>query len=179
MADKQARRRIPKLRTCRGCEGLFAPISRFNFHCPKCRVVVCDECSRKFEVAHNSRVKPENRRFCSKECKTSCRNRFAYANNKESFLEYYRTVGRQRRLKENYGLTLSDYEAMYASQNALCAICDKPEPTPGKLLNVDHDHAPGKIRRLLCTKCNCGLGNFLDNENLLLKAAEYLTQHRR
>jgi hypothetical protein len=61
-------------------------------------------------------------------------------------------------LKQKYGLTLAAYRAMEEGQKGLCAMCGKP-PTGGhKKLYVDHDHKTGKIRGLLCSSCNCGLG---------------------
>lgn len=64
---------------------------------------------------------------------------------------------------------------MYAMQQAKCAICDtKPDKYPG--LVVDHCHTTGKVRGLLCTKCNLGLGHFKDNKEALAKAALYLVK---
>lgn len=76
-----------------------------------------------------------------------------------------------------------DYEAMYAAQGGVCAVCDKPERRRSKLGNlrrlaVDHCHKTGRIRSLLCADCNTGLGLFLDSPDLLTKAAEYLKSHR-
>lgn len=58
---------------------------------------------------------------------------------------------------------------------ATCAICTKhfSENSYGKLY-VDHDHQTGKVRGLLCHKCNIGLGNLGDNLEGLMKAMRYL-----
>ncbi len=69
---------------------------------------------------------------------------------------------------------------MIDSQDNLCAICNKPETQVRQglviKLAVDHCHKTGIVRGLLCTKCNKGLGMFLDNSDNLIKASEYLNQ---
>jgi hypothetical protein len=63
---------------------------------------------------------------------------------------------------------------MYINQNGLCYICQSDNN--GRLLAVDHDHITGNIRHLLCINCNLGLGNFKDNQELLIKAVLYLKE---
>lgn len=70
------------------------------------------------------------------------------------------------------GFTLAQLDEIYDKSNGKCAICGK---VPGRRnLALDHDHSTGKIRGLLCTQCNAGLGMFKDNKELLKKAIEYL-----
>jgi len=86
-----------------------------------------------------------------------------------------------------HGLTLAEYEAMFEKQNHLCLICNKEETRVGRTgeimpLCVDHCHTCEdkghyKIRGLLCHNCNKGLGDFLDDINLLEKAIQYLKEH--
>lgn len=81
-------------------------------------------------------------------------------------------------LKATFGITLKQYDEMFEKQNGLCAICFKKEQRlidniPVRL-SVDHNHATGKIRALLCGLCNKGIGNFKDNIDLLKNAIEYL-----
>lgn len=104
-------------------------------------------------------------------------------------LEYFKDDGfclatseynRKQRLKNEYGLTLEDYEQMLKIQGGVCAICKEPETNIDKrtnklkVLSVDHHHESKRVRGLLCTKCNTGLGMFRDDSQLLLLAAEYL-----
>lgn len=104
------------------------------------------------------------------------RNVLRYQRNREARL--IRT--RRSKLKTQYGITLDDYERMLASQNGVCAICRKREvsidPQGGKVksLAVDHCHATGKVRGLLCNACNGGLARFRDNAMALRVAADYL-----
>lgn len=79
---------------------------------------------------------------------------------------------------KQYGikLTWDKYQHMCLLQKGLCAICRRP---PGKkALAPDHNHTTGKIRGLLCSKCNCGIGNLNDDPVLLRLALEYLEQHQ-
>ena len=78
------------------------------------------------------------------------------------------------RLRQRYSITPQDYDAMLAAQGGLCAIC-RQAPTKSVPLCVDHCHNSKKVRGLLCSRCNAGLGHFLDRPALLLKAANYLT----
>lgn len=84
-------------------------------------------------------------------------------------------------LKKNYGLTSDDYDKLLEDQNGSCAICGRL-PTGGatstRNLHVDHDHKTGKIRGLLCQKCNPALGQFNDEPALLRAAAAYLEKSR-
>jgi hypothetical protein len=99
--------------------------------------------------------------------------------NYESDLDLYRHRNRIQNLKQNFGISLEEYQRMFDAQGGVCAICGKPETAKSnrgevKLLAVDHDHRTGKIRGLLCAKCNTGVGNFDENESLLVKAIRYL-----
>ena len=91
---------------------------------------------------------------------------------------------RKSRLKRVYGLSLEEYERMHAEQNGLCAICGssdakRPKHRVRGYLCVDHCHKTGKVRGLLCWKCNAAMGNLEDDIALLEKAAAYLRHHQR
>ena len=77
--------------------------------------------------------------------------------------------------KRKYGITLETYELMLRAQDYTCAICGTAAvKSRNKKLVVDHCHDTGKVRGLLCNKCNVGLGQFGDNKEVLLKALAYL-----
>jgi hypothetical protein len=76
---------------------------------------------------------------------------------------------------QSHGLSLQDYRAMRERQKNVCGICK----TPGKPLCVDHCHATGKVRGLLCRDCNLGLGNYKDNPVFTRAATAYLEAARR
>jgi len=81
---------------------------------------------------------------------------------------------RLRYLKTRYGITPEQYEAMLARQAGVCAICRNPSRGSTRRLHVDHDHATGKVRGLLCFSCNAGLGHFADNLRWLEATIQYL-----
>lgn len=72
-----------------------------------------------------------------------------------------------------YKISFSEYQNLVQKQNNLCAICNEKCLT-GNNLSIDHNHITGKIRGLLCRKCNTGLGMFNDNIIYLNNAMEYL-----
>lgn len=77
-------------------------------------------------------------------------------------------------LKRRYGITSDDYVQMLRKQEGRCAICQSDGCSTGRNLAVDHCHTTGKIRGLLCSNCNVGLGKFKDSINIINKAIEYL-----
>ena len=76
------------------------------------------------------------------------------------------------------GITLEEYKALLRVQGNSCAVCSKSEKEEGRALAIDHCHETKKIRGLLCTNCNTGLGNFKDDVDKLRSAIEYLDKHK-
>ena len=75
------------------------------------------------------------------------------------------------RMTRNTGISKEVYLAMFAAQGGVCAIC---KLRCVKALAVDHCHATGKIRGLLCLRCNTALGGFKDDVTVMTNAIEYL-----
>lgn len=95
---------------------------------------------------------------------------------------YVRTEnGRKRawraRIKWEYGITVEQYDAMVAAQKNCCAICGATGESQryGKLC-IDHDHSTGRVRGLLCDRCNRGIALFDDSISRLVLAQDYLTR---
>jgi hypothetical protein len=115
--------------------------------------------SREWQQAHPDRVRDATRRW--------------RAANPEQYRDAY--------LLRLYGIGLPEYEAMLAAQGGVCAICRQPEtarargggPRP---LSVDHDHETGKVRGLLCLRCNRDLAVVEDGLRLD-RAMAYLRQN--
>jgi hypothetical protein len=85
----------------------------------------------------------------------------------------------RNKLKRKYGLTLDEYNQLLQDQNGQCAVChtsDWGNTRWGtvKRATVDHNHLTGKVRGLLCTKCNVVLGLFDDDTNRFVSAIAYL-----
>lgn len=79
---------------------------------------------------------------------------------------------KKSRLKK-YGLTETAFDMMFLLQNCKCAICDKLFINRSSAY-IDHDHASGNVRGLLCAQCNYGLGQFGDNPKLMIRATTYI-----
>lgn len=110
--------------------------------------------------------------FCGKHY---TRNRLA---RKPESLRRYRQARRDRALAKRYGVSLEWYYQQLRVQDNKCAICGSSDPKASReLFSVDHCHNTGAVRQLLCGECNLGLGKFLDNPELLEKAAAYLRKH--
>jgi len=93
---------------------------------------------------------------------------------------YARDRERSRNLafKNKYGISLADFRRMEAEQNGVCSICGQPETIErngkARLLAVDHCHDTGKVRGLLCGKCNPMIGYADHSIDILTRAIDYL-----
>lgn len=77
-------------------------------------------------------------------------------------------------LKNKYGITFQEFGWMLVEQNGGCKVCDKT--LLGKNTHVDHCHDTGKVRGLLCTNCNWGIGQLGDSLERLRAAVKYLEE---
>ena len=130
------------------------------------QTIECKKCSDNlpldnFYFNKNGKYKKQN--VCKK-----CMNIYDYKTDKNS------------KLKRAYGITFDEYEELLSKQNKKCAICGIDNN--GKYRNkprafaVDHCHTTGKIRGLLCSDCNTGIGLLKDNINFLQSAINYLNK---
>lgn len=108
--------------------------------------------------------------------------------NKEKFSSSYQSLRQKWRdegtlqardraynLKSSHGLSLEDYQTMLEKQLGKCATCLLPPDAKSKfVLHVDHNHATGKIRGLLCADCNLSLGKVKDEVDTLKRMIIYL-----
>lgn len=77
----------------------------------------------------------------------------------EANIDEIKRVERERSYRKNYGIGIEDYDRMLDSQGGKCAICGADRPGKAhKNFAVDHCHATGRVRGLLCVRCNVGLG---------------------
>jgi len=87
-----------------------------------------------------------------------------------AYQKKYRDNNKDKRknvmLKIRFNLTLEEYQSILKSQGGVCKICQKPETAKksnseeARMLAVDHDHNTGKVRGLLCARCNVQLGHY-------------------
>ena len=131
----------------------------------RCRCEACREAYHAFCVATRDR-RNENARA------GYYRNHAARRKNSNANAKPRRD-NRSRWFKCAYGMTEDDVGALFDSQGRKCAIC---EVTESRIWHLDHDHATGHIRGVLCIRCNCGIGYLRDDPELLRKAAAYLLE---
>lgn len=104
---------------------------------------------------------------------------------RNAYLRAYRkhdpVVEKERYLLLRFNLSMEDYSQMLSAQGGVCAICKQPEThmRNGKVkaLAVDHNHKTGKVRGLLCSDCNTGIGKLKDSPDVLQAAIDYLRNH--
>lgn len=148
---------------------------------------ICSKCrkSLKLDEFHKNKAMKDGLNNVCKQCKSQyCKDNaeeYKRRNKAKYNTEKGRRMYRNCMYKSTFGITIEDYDKMYALQDGKCAICRKPETTVmnGKAINlsVDHDHSTGKVRGLLCRSCNHGIGNFLDNTELLHEAIKYIVRY--
>jgi hypothetical protein len=113
----------------------------------------CKECYRKFKKEYYQRPEVKKKE-------------------REHFIKGY--------FKRTYGITICQYQEMLLKQEGKCAICKtewtriNPKSKKAEQLSVDHCHKTGKIRGLLCGKCNIGMGYFQDDIERLENCIIYL-----
>ncbi len=129
--------------------------------CPVCKIEKPTDLFYKSSTAKSG---------CSSYCK-KCQNlrTTSYAREHKDTIP---TIGYA--LKRRYGITSKDYEEMLIAQEYRCAICMVDKCSTGRNFAVDHNHTTGKVRGLLCSLCNKGIGSLRDSRALLIKAANYL-----
>ncbi len=100
------------------------------------------------------------------------------AKRKETWVLKEKHRYREYTLLKKYGITSVEISDMLVLQHGLCAICSTSDPrSKDGTFVVDHCHATGKVRALLCGPCNTGLGMYKDQPAVLRAAADYLEKH--
>ena len=137
----------------------------------------CSVCKKLKPAAlfNKDKTRPDNRYPQCKVCQRKKANEQYHKNKHKS---WYKKNSFKSVLKCRFGLTLEQYGDMLKKQNGVCAICGNPETKKGTFrLSVDHDHKTGKVRALLCDRCNRFLGIVDDNIKLFEKAIKYLKEY--
>lgn len=158
---------------------------------------ICSKCNLskdrlEFYVRKNGNLHRECKECYKERIRTYRKNNLEYVRNKEK--EYrnvdpkkYRERDRKRNssierknirknytLKNAYNITLNEYYSILEKQGGGCSICGETKSNGKNYLCVDHNHSTGKVRGILCDRCNRGLGLFKDSPELLLNAFDYL-----
>lgn len=148
-ASRRRRNGPPKHR------GAFRPVSvpEGTKWCPECA-----QCKPFSEFPRNRSALNGLGAYCK-----PCHNKItrAYINSHGGARNYH--------FRRRYGITVEHFDAMFAEQNGLCAICREAPAA-----HVDHDHETNRVRGLLCFNCNGALGQFRDRTDLMQRAIAYL-----
>jgi hypothetical protein len=122
----------------------------------------CGRCGlpKPLEEFHRSRSKASGYESYCKPCKLTPAER-----------ERHNRRSRDHKFLVRYGITRAERDQMALDQGGRCAICGDVE-----LLHVDHCHATGKVRGLICFRCNTMLGTAKDQPVILLAAIKYLEE---
>lgn len=136
---------------------------------------LCPECGSEKPIDDFGldRYKPDGRRGYCKPCEVVRGRAYAVRNP-----ERVRRNARASRLRTKYGLTPEDFDALLAAQGHRCAICSADEAAVSGRWVVDHCHKTGRVRGILCNRCNRGIGRLGDDPFRIRVAAAYLAQHR-
>jgi len=84
------------------------------------------------------------------------------------------TLSRASHYKDRYQMTQAEVIAMEKAQGNRCPICQRGLAGLERRGHIDHDHKTGRVRGILCARCNVGIGYFKDDPARLRRALEYL-----
>jgi len=132
----------------------------------------CGETKELKEFGKRRNTKDRRRGVC-KDCQSTYTKKYRERNKDKV---------KDSQLMSVYGITLAERDSMFEEQDGECAICKREMVRDrGPAENhccIDHDHDSGKVRGLLCLKCNTGIGMLKDNPKVLRAAADYLEEHQ-
>lgn len=143
-------------------------LAKRSARCAQCRSVV----AKRHRAANRERINARQRadHAANREARNASRN--------QRWHERDRVASRDERLRRVYGISIEQYNEMLERQGGVCAICQGEETVTRagtiRALSVDHCHATGRVRGLLCANCNTFIGMAEDDPVRLLAAMNYL-----
>jgi hypothetical protein len=141
---------------------------------------------KKYTEENKERLKEKKQEYNP----TRNKNRRSRYKEDENYREYAKRKAReynernpQKKLNQHlakYGMTYDEYQEMYEKQGKKCVICGElgDESKPHRPLYIDHDHKTGKVRGLLCHRCNFMIGQARDDIEILQNGIEYLKKSK-
>ena len=155
----------------------------------------CSTCFIEKPVAEFGKqsVRPDGLEVACKECmKERAANRYKDPTKRQKMLdasarwrERNPDADAEKHLIKKYGITLTQYEELFEAQGGVCALCKKGETTKRmkkgdgrERLAVDHCHDTGRVRGLLCFKCNTAIGSLGDTEEDAQRVVDYLNRSK-
>lgn len=146
---------------------------------------VCKECRREQSRAYRA-ANIERYRTYDRKRNRNPERRASQKRTMQKYREKYKAKSRERyaanpgawresHLRRRFGMSVEEYDSLCSRQGNRCAICGSEEDgNCKKRLTVDHDHVTGKVRGLLCDRCNRAIGLLRDDPTVLRKAMIYL-----
>ena len=135
----------------------------------KIRIRICKWCKQEYKLNING-----GKHFY---CSDKCRQDWHYNRWKSNGGKRCPQKTREYQLKTHYGISIEEFNKLFDDQNKACKICNK-QNTCGKNWHVDHCHQTGKIRGILCAKCNQALGMVYDDIKILQNMIQYLEDNK-
>ena len=164
---------IPADRKC-SCCGEIKPLTEFYDWKTEQRKNMCRMCIRA-QMREWRKENPDRVRIHASKSDKKNRSRVNAYHRKWSKAESSKEKHLARHLRRKYCLTIDDYDEMLKRQGGVCAICGTDQTGKDGRFNVDHCHRTGRVRGLLCKKCNLGIG-LLGDGDFLEEAIEYIRQ---
>jgi Autographiviridae endonuclease VII len=159
------------MKRCKKC-GIEKPLSEF-YREQGCRDGYRPECKTCNLAAKKAWYERNREREIARVQAWQRANPERHAATQKKVRERRRDVNRDAYLRRTFGIGSPEYEAMLEDQGGRCRICGRP-PREGSSLHVDHDAKTGRVRGLLCFRCNAALGQLADSVELVMAAADYL-----
>lgn len=143
-----------------------------NKKCNMCREVLSVEKFYKLTFIKKDGTKSKTIAWCCKDCNKKRGEKWRKENPRK-----VKAIDRKKYLKDEFNMTSAEYDNLLSSQNYCCKICGVHKDNVKNHLSVDHCHKTGKIRGLLCIKCNSGIGFFNEDKGIINKAIKYLEEY--
>ena len=159
-------------KACAGCgeikplDGYHASVNTIDgrqSRCKACKLIA----NRAWREANKGKVSQSKRSYVSRNWTAIRKHQQEYMSTKKVEAAEYR---RRWNLSKRYGITVDRFAEILDSQGGACAVCRR---TKGRQV-VDHDHVTGKVRGILCVRCNVSIGGLGDNVEGLMRAICYL-----
>jgi hypothetical protein len=158
------------------CPKCGAPLGVSTSNANKGQLLRCTTCrQREWYDKNKDRVKADSKAYYEQ----TRERRLAVAKATRASLgpAEIKKINRKNGLMRKYGITVQQYDSMFETQRGLCFLCDLP-PKESEPLEVDHDHFTGKVRKLLCGRCNTLLHGFEAPIEWQERALQYLNSHK-
>lgn len=136
----------------------------------------CTKCNeiKPLEQYHNHKGHSDGKASSCKDCHRT-QVRIASAKYAKNNTTAYKASQVRHKLKRTYGITPCQFTRQLIEQRGRCCICNHDDPGGKGQWHIDHDHATGTLRGLLCHNCNLLLGHAKDSRTTLTNAISYLT----